>query len=235
MRSFFALFVAPALAQISDPCAHEKLETVGAPQSLSDGQTVYREIRTNQTHLYLYRNYDTSLMNQEDKYRKVIFQLEPCRGVVYLFVRKTRRCYPNPYSCISLGDPGERREDCDWTHFRSDIDGSKDGAPTIFEVQLSSTQYFISIFGTEKTNAYTFTVLADIGKMPRPGNYGKLDAQQSGELSVQLSWQAAYQYPMGIAQTQHYWIYSSLLLDTDEGTNKAVFLTPQKIFNTVRQ
>ena len=41
-------------------------------------------------------------MHVKDEYRKIIINLEPCRGVVYLFVRKTRPCWPNPYSCLKL-------------------------------------------------------------------------------------------------------------------------------------
>lgn len=47
-------------------------------------------------------NYNVSVINQPDNYRNLIINLEPCKGIVYLFVRKTRRCWPNPYSCIDL-------------------------------------------------------------------------------------------------------------------------------------
>jgi len=67
---------------------------------MCDGCSVYTEILVNQTHQYFYSNYNVSVMNQPDSYRNLIINLEPCKGVVYLFVRKTRRCWPNPYSCI---------------------------------------------------------------------------------------------------------------------------------------
>merc|ERR1719449_56319 len=127
-------------------------------------------------------------MNQPDNIRKLIINLEPCRGVVYLFVRKTRRCWPNPYSCIDITPGLERRDTagCAWTHFKSEIDGSRDGTPTFFEVPLSSTKYFISVYATENS-AYTLTVLADIGAFPRPGvNQGRITAQQLRELQVRL-------------------------------------------------
>jgi len=159
---------------------------------------------------------------------------EPCTGVVYLFVRKTRRCWPNPYSCIDLTPGQERRrpEDCAWTHFMSVIDGSRDGAPTFFEAPLSSTTYFVSVFGA-RNGAYQITFLADIGAFPRPKQGGKITARQLQELQVQLSWDEATFKPMGISQVKQYWIYSAMLLQDDNRTNTAVFLRPTKIMNTV--
>eukprot|EP00931_Biecheleriopsis_adriatica_P006782 TRINITY_DN108137_c0_g1_i1.p1 TRINITY_DN108137_c0_g1~~TRINITY_DN108137_c0_g1_i1.p1 ORF type:complete len:341 (-),score=68.48 TRINITY_DN108137_c0_g1_i1:41-1063(-) len=224
-----------AVAQdLSSVCTHENLENVGPAMEITDGETVYRDIKPNQTHRWFYRSYNVTTMNQPDQYRKVIINLEPCRGVVYLFVRKTRRCYPNPYSCIDLteGNVKKQAANCEWTHFLSEIDGSRDGTPTFFEVPLSSTKYFLSVFSTDNS-AYTLTILADIGAFPRPGGNGRITARQLSELQVQISWDEAGFIPPGISDVKQYWIYSSMLLESDDRQNMAVFLRPDKIMNTV--
>jgi hypothetical protein len=114
----------------------------------------------------------------------------------------------------------------------SDIDGSRDGTPTFFEVPLSSTKYFLSVYAPQRS-AYTLTILADIGAFPRPGNNGKLTARQMKELQVQISWNTAHFFPTGISDVKQYWVYSSMLLETDNRSNLAVFMRPSKIMNTV--
>jgi len=179
-------------------------------------------------------------MHVEDQYRKLIINLEPCKGVVYLFVRKTRKCYPNPYSCMkfqsaSAGSNVEvlsHPDDCEWTHYMSVIDGTRDGAPTFFELPLTSTRYYISVYA-KVTSSYTLTVLSDIGAWPRPGNEGRLMATQEQELQVQISWDTAYFRPEGVTTMRRYWVYSTMLLERDQRTNAAVFLTDRKIMNTV--
>lgn len=233
-------FIAPShflvrAYDVQDPCAHEEYPNVGQVNEMSDGHQVYAELNQNATHLYFYSNYNVSVMNQQDVYRNLIINLEPCKGVVYLFVRKTRRCYPNPYSCIFLGQDSQGLalpSDCEWTHFMSVIDGTRDGAPTFFELPLSSTKYYISVFAKEDSS-YTLTFLSDIGAWPRPGNRGSLTALQRGELTVQLSWDAATYFPEGISDTKQYWVYSAMLLAKDKRTNPAVFISKGKIMNTV--
>jgi len=237
-RSLAALLLCllrPSAAQdLSQVCQHENLPNVGPALEITDGEKVYRDIKPNQTHRWFYRSYNVTTMNQPDEFRKVFLNLEPCRGVVYLFVRKTRRCYPNPYSCIDLTPGRESRNPsaCAWTHFMSEIDGSRDGTPTFFEVPLSATKYFISVFSTENS-AYTLTVLADIGQFPRPGANGRITARQLSELQVQISWDIAEFAPRGITTVKQYWVYSSMLLESDNRTNMAVFLRADKIMNTV--
>jgi len=189
---------------------------------------VYRDIRADETHRFSYLNTNVTTMDQPDQYRKLVINLEPCRGVVYLFVRKTRPCYPNPYSCVADRLTGE----CDWTHFMSEIDGSRDATPTFFEVPLSSTKYFISVYAKE-TASYTLMLLADIGALPRPGNRGRIEATQLGELQVQLNWNVGYFLPTGVSDMRTYWVYSALLIEEDERSNAAVFLNSNKIMNTV--
>lgn len=219
---------------LSQVCWHQTLENVAASVEIKDGETVYEKIMKNQTHRYFFRSYNVTTMNQPDQYRKLIINLEPCKGIVYLFVRKTRQCYPNPYSCIkNLDTDAERRtKPCAWTHFMSETDRSRDGSPTFFEVPLASTKYYISVYATENS-AYTLTVLADIGAFPRPGSDGRVHARQLRELQVQLSWSPSVFSPTGISNNYRYWVYSAMLIENDDRTNMAVFMRPDKIMNTV--
>lgn len=158
--------------------------------------------------------------------------LEPCKGVVYLFVHKTRRCYPNPYSCIDLSQSSATPLNCAWTHYQSVIDGTRDGAPTFYEFPLTSTRYYVTVFAKERSS-YQITFLSDIGAYPRPGNQGRVTASQLSELQVGLSWNAAQFSPQGITNVRRYWVYSALLRPIDEPTNSAVFIGKDKIMNTV--
>jgi len=221
-------------------CQHERYPTVSptAIRVLDGRPTNITDIRSNQTHRYFYENRDIDTLNQPDKYRRLIISLEACRGVVYVFVRKTRRCYPDPYSCISLtpGKEYRRPKDCKWTHMMSVIDGSRDGTPTFFEIPFTTTKYYFSVFSADNSQ-YTLTVLADIGSFPRPGKLGRVYGDQQGELKVSIGWhEAAYDptktiYGMG-SGTQMYIVYAAPLLDTDKRVSSTCFLRPQKIMNT---
>ena len=218
-------------SDMSQVCPHQYWATVSSPMTLNEGVPVYRNILANQTHLYYYENENVTVMNQADLFKKLLIRLEPCKGVVYLFVRKTWPCWPNPYSCINLSN-GARSASCDSTYIRSVIDGSRDGTPTYFETNFTSTRWFISVFASQDAS-YTLTALADIGAMPRPGLYGNLTGYQTGEQSVQLKWGAASFLPVGVSEVQTYWVYSSLLLPSEQRLNPLVFVNPSKILNTV--
>ena len=67
---------------------------------------------------------------------------------------------------------------------------ARDGAPTFFELPLTATAYYISIFA--KTDAeYTFQAFSDLHNYPRPGLQGRLTATQQTDTTVQLSWDVA--------------------------------------------
>lgn len=142
--------------QPQDPCAHERSPDMGASVSIAEKQQVYVEnIAMNKSHRYYFNTKNETLMHQPDQYRRLIINLEPCRGVVYLFVRKTRRCFPNPYSCMKFSGGANSQailahpNDCQWTHYMSVIDGTRDGAPTFFELPLTSTTYYITVYAKE--------------------------------------------------------------------------------------
>lgn len=228
-----------------NPCAHEEYPDMGKPTELQDGSSVYVEqLRRNKTQLYSFKTLNETLMHQPDQYRKLIVHLEPCKGVVYLFLRKTRRCFPNPYStgCMiqdassgsaNAAETVPNPDNCEWTHYMSRIDGTRDGAPTFFELPLTSTSYYMAVYAKE-TASYTLTIVTDIGVFPRPGYEGLLTARQlQDELQVEIGWHTASYIPQGISETKKYWIYSAKLLDNDFRTNSNVFLTKKKIMNTV--
>lgn len=226
--------------ELASVCRHERYETVRAAEEIRDGRpTNDTDIRSNQTHRYFYENRDIPTLNLPSVNRKLIISLEVCRGIVYLFARKTRRCYPDPYSCISLtpGKEFRRPQDCKWTHFMSNIDGSRDGTPTFFEIPFTTTKYFFSVFSADNSQ-YTLTVLADTGAFPRPGKMGRVFGDQQGELKVSLGWHEANYNPtttigsnLGTG-TMMYIVYAAPLLDTDQRVSSTSFMRPQKIMNT---
>jgi len=219
---------------------------------LIEGEPILNHVSLNKSKLYWYENFNATTMNQPDRYRKLIISLEPCEGIVYLFVRKTRPCWPDPHSCCRpVGSKSSvvsappcsplQKIKCSWTHYHSIIDGTKDAAPTFFEVPLTSTKYYISVFAPQEANVkagvmkarYRLTMLADIGAYPRPGLQGRLRAKQVGEMSVELQWEQATFMPIGVSDLKNYHIYSSPLLPNEGKTNDAVFLKPSKIMNSV--
>jgi len=257
----------PLLLHCNGSCTHEEYGTIEPPDHASgqamtanhtvlvDGRPETNDITLNMTRLYFYENLNTTTMNQPERYRKLIISLEPCEGVVYLFVRKTRRCFPNPFSCCQplLGSSGSpspppcntttHRVACAWTHFHSVIDGTRDGAPTFFEVPHTSTKYYFAVFAPREINLdsgvpkprYRFTVLADVGAFPRPGLQGRLRTtlSEDAERTLEVSWDAATFIPMGISSLRNYYLYSSLLLASDRKQSDAVFMSPSKIMNSV--
>jgi len=234
-------------------CEHEDIELEGNITTLADGEVVSHEVGQNKTRLYYYENMNVTTMNQPARYRKLIFSLEPCEGVVYLFVRMAKRCWPNPHSCCtSYENPSAGTKappchkkyfstDCNWTHFRSVIDGTQDGAPTFFEVPLHSTQYFISVYAPRELNAdhgvttaqYRLMALADIGAYPRPGAHGQLTSRQLTDMAVEVAWSQATFIPVGVSSLKQYFLYSSLMLPKESKDSESVFLSPSKIMNSV--
>lgn len=255
-------------AQADTMCPHEDINqelpaqtgsSAGSSHTtLLDGQALFHDITLNHTARYHYSNYNVSTMSLPDTQRKLIVMLEPCEGVVYLFVRKTRRCYPNPFSCCVpkfnaqvLGVPVTEIApppcspaydvNCQWTHFHSTLDGTRDAAPTFYEVPLTSGQYFISVYAPFQANVdhgvtrprYRLTVLADVGAYPRPGQNGRVTVRQTSDSSVELTWYEATFIPPGISNLRHYHVFSSLLLSKERRQNEAVFLDAAKVMNTV--
>lgn len=236
LRRCGAQDVVDDLAQV---CRHERYETVEMKGEIREGRISNQsDIRSNQTHMYWYENRDIPTLNQANINRRLIISLEACRGVVYIFARKARRCYPDPYSCISLtpGKEFRRPQDCTWTHMMSTIDGSRDGTPTFFEIPFTTTRYYFSVFSADNSQ-YTLTVLSDISSFPRPGKMGRVYGDQQGELKVSLGWHTATYDPTtsisgGASGTMNYIVYAAPLLDTDKRASSTCFLRPQKIMNT---
>jgi len=200
--------------------------------NIRNGESVIRDIVKNHTHRWTFMNYNLTTVQTEAAHRKLILSLEPCRGVVYLFVRKNIACHPDPYSCINL-ESGERNlASCERTHFMSTINGSRDGAPTFFQISLTATRYFISVFAAEDAQ-YTLTVLDDVGAWPRRGNAGTVQAGVVESSKVMLQWHVPTYDPVNISDTKQYYLYVIRLLPNDTETSTAVFLNSDKILNTV--
>lgn len=113
---------------------------------------------------------------------------------------------------------------------KSVIDGSRDGTPTFFEIEFTTTRYYFSVFSADNSQ-YTLTVLSEIGDFPRPGKLGRVYGDQQGELKVSLGCYEADYNPVS-AKTKMYIVYSAPLLDTDKRVSSTCFLRPQKIMNT---
>mmetsp|Transcript_148 Transcript_148/g.553 ORF Transcript_148/g.553 Transcript_148/m.553 type:complete len:377 (-) Transcript_148:183-1313(-) len=237
------------------PLPGEAVGPGGYSTWLQEGRPVFHELSPNKTRHYYYETFNVTTMGLPNRYRKLIISLEPCEGVVYLLVRRTRRCWPRSDNCCkpagqvpSVGsagssppcNPAAHRVQCDWTHFHSVLDGSGDGAPTFFEIPLGSTKYFISVFAPEGPNlkhgvlkpTYRLMALTDIGAYPRPGLQGRLQTQQIGDKTVELTWEPATFVPVGVSALKRYHVFSSLLLAKENRTNSAVFLHPSKVMNS---
>mmetsp|Transcript_92318 Transcript_92318/g.214516 ORF Transcript_92318/g.214516 Transcript_92318/m.214516 type:complete len:371 (+) Transcript_92318:38-1150(+) len=238
------------MVNVEPPAPAENLDAGENHTVLGEGRPVFHEISLNMTRLYYYETFNVTTMEQPDKYRKLILSLEPCEGVVYLFVRRTRRCWPNPHSCcqsVSGGtsnsppcDTASHDINCGWTHFHSVIDGSRDGAPSFFEMPLGSTKYYISVFAPEDKNLqfgvtkpkYRLMALTDIGAYPRVGSQGRLKAKQISDMTLELTWEQTTFVPIGVSDLKNYHIFSSLLLAKEQKSSSAVFLNPSKVMNS---
>ena len=102
---------------------------------------------------------------------------------------------------------------CAWTHFHSRVDGTREGAPSYFELPLAANKYYLSVYAP-RTNAeehdvrgelsYRLLVLTDIGAFPRPGLQGRVVAKTLGELTVDVRWEQATFVPSGVSRLLHY-------------------------------
>merc|ERR1740117_498529 len=131
---------------VSGTCEHHSIavdpperpeKASGNYTRLIEGEPIINTVSLNKSKLYWYENFNVTTMNQPDRYRKLIISLEPCEGIVYLFVRKTRPCWPNPHSCCrplsSLStavtappcSTSYQKIKCSWTHYHSILDGTK--------------------------------------------------------------------------------------------------------------
>eukprot|EP00971_Amphidinium_carterae_P315809 6277646-Amphidinium_carterae.1 len=130
---------------------------------------------------------------------------------------------------------------CDWTHFRSTVDGSKDGAPTFFEVPLASARHYITVYAPDAENLalgidrpqFRLLALADIGAYPRPGQKGIMTGRQVSENEVELTWEPSTFVPLGVSELRYYQVYSSLLLPGEQRASASVMVSPSKVMNTV--
>mmetsp|Transcript_72529 Transcript_72529/g.172954 ORF Transcript_72529/g.172954 Transcript_72529/m.172954 type:complete len:371 (+) Transcript_72529:116-1228(+) len=260
---FLGLVAALEVLQTQCQCEHESQSealvegeggvNAGTHIVLTEGTPLRHSVAANSTKNYLYENLNSTAMDQPDRYRKLIISLEPCDGIVYLFVRKTRPCWPNPDTCCrplpgsaaGIQPPpcstANYSVNCEWTHFRSAVDGSQDGSPTFFEVDLTSSKYYITVYAPYLENLalgvdrpqYRLLAIADIGAYPRPGQRGHIHSRQMSESQVELTWEPASFVPLGVSSLRNYHVYSSLLLPGERQTSPSVMISPTKVMNTV--
>ena len=212
----------------SEACPHQSYPESSSWVNITGAPSIYNSLSANHSDFYYYEDYHLK-SNME---RKLILRLEPCKGIVYLFVRKTRPCWPNPYSCIDL-NTGSSLPDCAWTHYKSTINGSQDGVATVLEVPLTSTQWYITVFA-KSNSKYSLTVISDTSQYPRVGSGGVLSATQNDEKSASLLWSPAFFDPNRNSFVTQYIVYTSTHYDTlDTSSNPHLIVSTSRIMNTV--
>ena len=195
-------------SDMSGTCPHQYYPNSQSWLNISETGRVYNEIPANHSQMYYFENYD--YLGSD---RKMIFRLEPCQGVVYLYIRKVRPCWPNPWT-------GE------WTHYKSNTNGSDDGDTTLLELPAEATQWYITVFG-KTAGKYSLSVVTDTSTYPRVGD-GKIEASQVNENTVEIAWTAA------TAGVSSYIVYSSMYFETGAARlNRKLLVSPSRILNTV--
>ena len=216
-------------ADMTKACPHQAYPESSAYTNITAAPSVYNEIRANNSQLYYFESANFWSQRTFGVTRKLILRLDPCSGVVYLFVRRTRPCWPNPWTCVGASTA------CEWTHYHSVIDGSADGKPTLLELPLTSTQWYLTVYA--KSNAkYTLQIFEDPSTVARlTDGGGLLAAKQVGPDSIQLSWAAPNFYPVRSTSATKYTVYSSVYFDTGEkiATDPNLLISSSRIMDTV--
>jgi hypothetical protein len=195
-------------SDMSSTCPHQYFPTAGAWVNLTASGQILTQIANNNTHNYYFENY-----KYFDSSRKIIVRLDPCQGVVYLFIRKTRPCWPNPWSE-------------EWTHYKSITDGSEDGAATMFELPSETTQWYITVYA-KTSSQYSLTILRDADDYPRLTDEAII-ASQIDHNTVEIRWT-----PSTSPSATKYIIYSSMYFETGDRVNPRLLISPSRIMNTV--
>lgn len=193
-------------SDMSAACPHQYSQSVSPWENITTTGFVSKDISANHSHLFYFENY--KYINSD---RKIVFRLEPCAGIQYLFIRRTRPCWPDPHT-------GE------WAHYMSVTDGSEDAQPTLIEVPASSTQWFITVFA-KSSGRYSLTVVEYAETYPRIPD-GAISSSQLTKETVELTWQPA---TVGNSRVERYIIYSSMVFESVTSAPAA----SRRIFNTV--
>lgn len=202
---------------MSEACPHQ----TSTFTNITANPSVYNEIGANQTHMYYFESSHFTSQRSSGLDRKLVVRLEPCNGIVYLFIRRTRPCWPNPWSCES--------DICDWAHYQSVINGTADGQPTVLELPLTSTQWFITVYG--KTAAkYSLLIVEDPRMYPRMLEGGTIHSKQVDFNTIELTWSR-------LSSSKQYTVYSSMYFESSEtasnGLNPNLLISPGHILDTV--
>jgi len=165
-------------------CPHQYYPNTRAWVNITKSQQALLDIEANSTHLFYFENY-----KYIDSDRKVLFRLEACAGNVSMYIRRTRPCWPNPYT-------GER------IHYQAD-----DNDPVkVVEILSQSTQWFISVY-SRVSSRYSLTVVPDGTAYPRRDS-SWVDVKQVSRDTAQISWRPAS--AAGTGRVSQYLIYSTI-------------------------
>lgn len=188
-------------------CPHQYVTNTAEWTNLTAASFVEREIKANHSHFYYFE--DNKYLSGD---RRLIFRLEPCHGVSYLFLRKTRPCWPDPWSN-------------NWIHYQSVTSGDDDGRATLLEVPAVSTRWFITVFG-KVAGAYTLSIMDDTSQLPNVVD-GIIQAKQVARDTVEIAWRRVQ------PSAASYIVYSSMFFDMGDPVSAKVLLSPSRILNTV--
>lgn len=206
MQSLSILLVASFLLHISGfpdmshTCPHQLYPNTVPSVNLSVSKYAENEILANSSHLFYFQNYN--FLNSE---KKIIFRLEPCRGVVYLYIRRTRPCWPDPWNDT-------------WYHYKSVTNGSFDGTATIFEIPAESSQWFITVY-SKVGGRYALTIVPEYYDYPRIPN-GMIQAVQLARDTVEIAWEQA----VSETPVSNYIIYSSIYFESESVPGQVLIL-----------
>jgi hypothetical protein len=145
-------------------CPHQFGSNIRKYENITSTKKASYNIELNSTHLFYFENY-----GYIDSEEKIIFRLETCSGNATFFVRRTRPCWPDPFS-------GE------WAQYRADSDDSV----KMLEVDAESTKWFISVFGVSYSQ-YSLLVVPEASTYPRQRQRSIL-AKQISRDSAQITW-----------------------------------------------
>lgn len=197
-------------SDMSHACPHQYYSTAGTRSNISLNSYIERDIRENSTHYFYLEN--NSHLNSS---KKILFRLEPCHGVMYLFIRKTRPCWPNPWTE-------------EWTHFKSITDGTNDGGTTVFFLPSEVTRWFITVFAKSAGSYRLTTFQTDHLMFPVLENE-VINAEQINRDTIQLRW---YPARSDVTSEITYTVYASMYFETGELKNQNLLLSTSRIMNT---
>jgi hypothetical protein len=198
-------------SDMSHVCPHQYYPNAASWRNITIHSLTQRDIPENHTHNFLLET-----RGNLNSSRNLMFKLEPCHGVIFLYIRKLRPCWPNPWTD-------------EWVHAKSVTDGSNDGGTTLLYLPSEVTRWFITVFG-KSSGSYSLTaVLSDPFVFPVLRDES-IYAEQINSDTIELRWISAASEQ---AARFSYTVYASMYFETGENRNEKLLLSPARIMNTV--